>query len=50
MLSPVPADSAAPHEVRPTTSAGPATRGSSTGCPSAVAARSGSHRPSAGEK
>ena len=35
MLSPVPAEIAAPQEVRPTISAGPAIRGSATGCPSA---------------
>ena len=38
MLSPVPGETTAPHEVRPTTSDGPATRGNSTGWPSAAAA------------
>ena len=50
MLSPVPADSAAPPGVRATISAGAASRGSPTGWPSAVSAISGSQRPAAGEK
>ena len=50
MLSPVPADSAAPAAVRPTTSDGPASRGSPTGRPSAASACPGSHWPVAGEK
>ena len=50
MLSPVPADSAAPPGVRATISAGAATRGSPAGLPSAASASSGSQRPVAGEK
>ncbi len=50
MLSPVPADRAAPPGVRPTISAGAASRGVATGRPSAISAMSGSHLPSAGEK
>ena len=50
MLSPVPGDSAAPPEVCPTISAGAASRGVSTGRPSAASAMSGSQVPSAGEK
>ncbi len=50
MLSPVPGDSTAPPGVRPTTSAGPASRGVATGRPSAISAISGSHWPPAGEK
>ena len=50
MLSPVPADSAAPPGVWATISAGAAIRGSPTGVPSAASASSGSQRPVAGEK
>ena len=50
MLSPVPADSAAPPGVRATISAGAASRGSPAGLPSAASAISGSQRPVAGEK
>src|SRR5215470_7388402 len=50
MLSPVPADTAAPRAVSPTASAGRASRGSRTWWPSASAATSGSQALSAGEK
>ena len=50
MLSPVPADTAAPHAVCPTTSPGLATRGSRSVRPTASLARSGSQMPFAGEK
>ena len=50
MLSPVPADSAAPPGVRPTISAGAASRGSPTGWPRAAVAISGNHLLKAGEK
>ena len=49
MLSPVPAESAAPHGVRPTISAGAATRGSATGWPR-PASRSPAASALAGEK
>ena len=45
MLSPVPADTAAPQAVSPTVSPGCATRGSRSGCPTAASARSGSQVP-----
>jgi len=50
MLSPVPADTAAPHEVSPTISAGRATLGSSMECPIALFTTSGSQMADAGEK
>ena len=50
MLSPVPADTAAPQPVCPTTSAGRATLGTATGWPSAASARSGRQASVAGEK
>jgi hypothetical protein len=50
MLSPVPADTAAPHAVCPTTSPGLATRGSRRVRPIAALTTSGSQVPAAGEK
>jgi len=50
MLSPVPAERAAPFPVLATISAGAASRGSPAGLPSAAWAISGSQWPVAGEK